>query len=290
MADWPVDYASAALRSLTGGLRRRIARDVVAVFNDSSRGERPVRRAPDAIYSPASIVWKVHGDVGSMMIGGVSGLLLQMLHPAVLAGVWDHSNFRADMHGRLRRTARFIALTTYGSRCDAESAIARVRTIHEGVTGVLPGGAAYAASDPALLAWVHVTEALSFLGAWMRYGDPLLSLAQQDRYFDEFAEVAIALGADPAPRSRRAADLLVADMRGQLKVDERTRTVARLVLSQRPARGIPNPAAALILQAGVDLLPAWARQMHGFPSGPGRFAVRAGAYGMARTVRWAFAS
>jgi uncharacterized protein (DUF2236 family) len=30
-------------------------------------------------------------------------LLLQMLHPAVLAGVWDHSNFRSDMHGRLRR-------------------------------------------------------------------------------------------------------------------------------------------------------------------------------------------
>jgi uncharacterized protein (DUF2236 family) len=48
-----------------------------------------------------------------MMIGGVSGLLLQMLHPAVLAGVWDHSDFRADMHGRLRRTAKFIAVTTY---------------------------------------------------------------------------------------------------------------------------------------------------------------------------------
>ena len=52
----------------------------------------------------------------SMMVGGVAGLLLQMLHPAVLAGVWDHSNFRNDMHGRLRRTARFIALTTYGGR------------------------------------------------------------------------------------------------------------------------------------------------------------------------------
>ncbi len=51
-----------------------------------------------------------------MMVGGVAALLLQMLHPAVLAGVWDHSNFRTDMLGRLRRTARFIAMTTYGAR------------------------------------------------------------------------------------------------------------------------------------------------------------------------------
>ena len=83
-----------------------------------------------------------------MMVGGVAGLLLQMLHPAVLAGVWDHSNFRADMHGRLRRTARFIALTTYGGQAEAEAAIARVRGIHDHVRGTLPNGRAYAANDP----------------------------------------------------------------------------------------------------------------------------------------------
>ena len=36
-----------------------------------------------------------------MMVGGVSALLLQMLHPPALAGVWDHSTFRQDMIGRL---------------------------------------------------------------------------------------------------------------------------------------------------------------------------------------------
>ena len=73
---------------------------------------------------------------------------MQMLHPVVLAGVWDHSNFRADMHGRLRRTARFIATTTYGDREVAYRAINRVRMIHEKVTGILPDGAPYRASDP----------------------------------------------------------------------------------------------------------------------------------------------
>jgi uncharacterized protein (DUF2236 family) len=104
-----------------------------------------------------------------MLIGGVAGLLLQMLHPAVLAGVWDHSNFRTDMPGRLRRTARFIALTTYAGHEDAVAAIARVRNIHNRVSGVLPDGTLYAANDPALLAWVHLTETTSFLDAWIRY-------------------------------------------------------------------------------------------------------------------------
>jgi hypothetical protein len=71
----------------------------------------------------------MHGDVTTMMVGGIAALLLQMLHPGVLSGVWDHSNFRGDMLGRLRRTARFISITTYAGRKDAEAAIAKVRAI-----------------------------------------------------------------------------------------------------------------------------------------------------------------
>src|SRR4028119_1729994 len=108
-------------------LKDTISAQVVALFNDRSRGERPVVPRLDGLVGPHAVAWRVHGDVTSMMVGGVAGLLLQMLHPAVLAGVWDHSDFRADMHGRLRRTARFVALTTYGGREEAEAAIARVR-------------------------------------------------------------------------------------------------------------------------------------------------------------------
>src|SRR3954470_22990499 len=158
-------------RLITVPLKQRIAAEVRAVFNDRSRGERPVVRRTDGLFGPRAVAWRVHGDVASMLVGGVAGLLLQMLHPAVLAGVWDHSNFRADMHGRLRRTARFIALTTYASRSDAEAAIARARGIHAHVRGTLPSGDPYSADDPALLAWVHVTEATSFLDSWIRYGE-----------------------------------------------------------------------------------------------------------------------
>jgi len=98
--------------ALARPIKDTIAAQVVAMFNDRRRGERPVVRCADGLFGPRAVAWRVHGDVTSMMIGGVAALLLQMLHPAVLAGVWDHSNFRADMRGRLRRTARFIAQTT----------------------------------------------------------------------------------------------------------------------------------------------------------------------------------
>ncbi|OJH82637.1 hypothetical protein ASJ78_04071 [Serratia marcescens] len=66
------------------------------------------------LFGPQSVIWQVHRDFTPMLCGGVSALLLQMLHPLALAGVWDHSNFRDDMIGRLRRTSQFVSVTTFG--------------------------------------------------------------------------------------------------------------------------------------------------------------------------------
>lgn len=270
-------------------LRASIRRRVVALLNDTQRGEAPVMRSDQALFAPDSVVWRVHGDVGSMMVGGVASLLLQMLHPSVLAGVWDHSNFRRDMHGRLRRTARFIATTTYAERDAAEAAIATVRRVHDRVTGTLPDGTPYSANDPALLAWVHVTETTSFLDAWIRYGEPLMSLADQDAYYAQMARVGHALGADPVPRSRAEARALLAAMRPPLHVDARTREVARLILAGTGAPSIGEVPRKLAMQAAIDLLPPWARAMHGFKvSAVEKPLVRAGTFGVAQTLRWAF--
>jgi uncharacterized protein (DUF2236 family) len=262
---------------------------VVALFNDRSRGESPVIPRPDGLFGPYSVAWRVHGDVTSMMVGGIAAVLLQMLHPAVLAGVWDHSNFRTDMQGRLRRTARFIALTTYGGPAEAEAVLARVRGIHDQVRGVLPDGTPYSANDPSLLAWVHLTEATSFLDAWIRYAEPDMSAVDQDRYFAEMARVAEALGANPIPRTRSEARHLLGAMRPQLRFDARTQEVARLVLGQPAPSLVAEPFQALTMQAAIDLLPAWARRMHGLQTPAlSRPLVRAGTLGVARTVRWAF--
>jgi uncharacterized protein (DUF2236 family) len=270
-------------------LKSALVGQVRAVFNDQAKGEKPVVRSPDGLFGPQSVVWRVHGDVTTMMVGGVAALLLQMLHPAVLAGVWDHSSFRGDMLGRLRRTARFIAVTSYGSREDAEAIIAKVRDVHGRIRGILPDGTPYAADEPRLLAWVHVTEAVSFLDAWQRYAEPGMSLDDQDRYFAEFARIAEALGAEPVPRSRAEAGALIAEMLPELRVDARTREVAQILLNQPAPNLAVKPFQTLTFQAAIDLLPDWARRMHGLRvpalAAP---AVRAGTRGIAGTLRWAF--
>jgi len=215
------------------------------------------------LFGPGSVCWEVHGDFSSMLIGGMSALLLQMLDPLALAGVLDHSNFRADMLGRLRRTAQFIAGTTFGSTYDAERLIARVRAIHLEVNGATVEGRTYSATDPDLLTWVHVAEVHSFLQSHLRYKNPHLSPARQDRYFDEYALIAERLGATNVPRSRAAIERYLDDRRGALRCDERTLDVFDIVMNA------PSPGSSsrwftwLVKRAAVDLLPDWAIRMFG---------------------------
>ena len=276
--------------SIADGLRQALVGEVRALFHDTANGEAPIERAADPFIPAGSVAWRVHGDVTTMIVGGIAALLLQMLHPAARAGVWDHSNFRRDMVGRLRRTARFIAITTYGSKADAAAAIARVRRIHEHVVGITPDGASYSAEAPRLLAWVHVAGALPFLDAWLRFGEPGMSRADQDAYFADVAPVAKALGADPVPRTRAEAETLLAAFRAELATDARSREIARLVLSPPATRLRDLPVQSLLTQSAIDLLPAWARRLHGLTASRlTRPAVGGATLGLAGALRWAFA-
>mgnify|MGYP002040390175 FL=1 len=205
------------------------------------------------LFGPGSVSWQVHADFSSMLIGGISALLMQALHPLALAGVWDHSNFRQDMIGRLRRTGQFISGTTFGSRQDAEWLIDKVRSIHLHIVGTAPDGRPYAASDPDLLTWVHVAEVSSFLAAHLRYLNPHLSGADQDRYYEEIALIAERLGARDVPRSRRAvADYLQA-MRAQLLCDQRSREVLRLLLAAPAPSRLAKPFGSLMMLSLIHI-------------------------------------
>lgn len=272
-------------------LRRALVGRVRAVFHDPAAGIAPVSRSAEAWFAPDSVTWRVHGDVAAMMVGGIAALLLQMLHPLALAGVLGHSNFRQDRLGRLRRTARFIATTTYAHRDEAEAAVARVNAIHARVRGIAPDGRAYAADDPRLLAWIHVAEALSFHAAYVRYADPLMPRADADRYFAEFAHVARRLGADPVPTSLGKARALLASFRGELRATADTREVADLILGGGDRAGAAAPVHALLGAAAVDLLPGWARTMLDLRRPVlGIAPARLTTFGLAATLRWAFAA
>ena len=268
--------------------RTALVDKVRATFNDVERGEAPVPPSDEALFERDSPIRMVHADLVGMMVGGIRGLLLQMLHPHALQGVLDHSDFRSDMHGRLRRTARFIAVTSFGHRDEAMKAIERVNRIHERVGGTLPDGTPYSARDPRVLAWVHVAEATSFLAGYMRYVRPDMPGAEQDEYYRQFALVARALGADPVPIDRAEAGEIFRDLRRDLRPSKEAREVANLVLSQKP-EGAPPAVQALLGAEAVELLPPFARSMLGLKSaGLAAIPARAATWGVGRTLRWAF--
>jgi uncharacterized protein (DUF2236 family) len=284
------DSPSGLAQLLTRRLRSKLAAGVTHLTS----GSGPVLDyssppGDPGLFGPDSVCWKVHADFTSMMTGGISALLLQALHPVALAGVWDHSTFRTDILGRLRRTATFIAGTTYGNRHDALALIERVKRIHLGVTGIAPDGRPYRASEPALLTWVHVAEVSSFMTAHLRYVNPLLPIAAQDQYFAETARIAEMLGASEIPCSRAEIDAYLLAMQPELVASERTREVVRILMNAPAPSVAMRPAGVLMLNAGVDLLPDWAQSMLGFEryAAVRRALTRPGVRLVSPVIRWA---
>ena len=269
-------------------LRLKLVNQVRGLFHDASKGHTPTPPSDEALFARDTPIRLVHADLGGMMTGGVRALLLQMLHPHALQGVLDHSNFREDMHGRLQRTARFIAVTTFGHRDEAMKAIGRVNRIHAKVGGTLPNGTRYEATNPRTLAWVHVTEAQSFLAGYIRHVRPGMPVAEQDEYYRQFAVIARALGADPVPETRAEADKIFRTLRHDLATSPEAREVAQLVLNQRP-EGAPRSVQTMITADSVAMLPSFARTMLGLQRPLlSAFPARAATWGMGRTLRWAF--
>ena len=230
---------------------------------------------PDpGLFGPDSITWRVHGDP-SMALAGLRALLLQALHPLAMAGVAEHSDFRQDPWGRLRRTAEYVGVTTYGTTYEAQRAAARVRGIHRRLSGVEPEtGTPYRVDDPALLLWVHCVEVESFLSTAMRCGVRLTE-EEQDLYYGEQTLSASLVGLDPddVPASREEVADYFARVQPALRVTAAARRAALFVLwPPMPALvqiGTPaRPAWTALATAAFAMLPRWARRLYRLPGLP----------------------
>jgi uncharacterized protein (DUF2236 family) len=242
--------------------------------------------ADPGLFGPDSVAWRVHSHMSSL-VGGFRSLLVQTLHPLAIAGVTEHSNFRADPLGRLQRTAGFVAITTYGTTTEAEAAIARVRRVHERVQGVAPDGRPYSANDPDLLAWVHHVEVQSFLVAYRRIG-PGLSARDADRYVAEMALLGGRLGVKE-PLTTVAGLNEWVDNHPERLVTPLAREAVRFMLA--PPLPLPLRAPYTVLLAGaISLIPMRARAQLGlWWLGPvsGRLACQPAARAMAAAMAWA---
>jgi uncharacterized protein (DUF2236 family) len=245
---------------LTLPVRVSLTNDVRRSIGITGRPPPPCTDPELSFLAPDSIVRVVHSDLPTMLIGGLAALLLQMLHPLAMAGVAEHSNYQSDPLGRLRRTADFVGTTTFGSRSEAEKAIAQVQRVHRRVHGVAPDGRAYSAADPDLVTFIHVAEMSSFLESARRFGPRALTLEQCDRYYEDVAPVAVALGAERVPRSMLETQGYFGRIRPELSAGPQAlqaRDWLRRGVAKRPEERI---AYSILLAAAISTLPRWARR------------------------------
>jgi uncharacterized protein (DUF2236 family) len=154
---------------------------------------RPVAARDPGLFGPGSLAWRIDGEA-IVLAGGTCALLMQLAHPAVAAGVAQHSDFQADPFARLRRTLNASYAIVFGTAPHADAALRRMNAIHGAVRGHIPEtGQAYCATDPQLLLWVHATLVDTAIRVYDRYVMPL-SPAEQQAYHAEARQIAIRLG------------------------------------------------------------------------------------------------
>jgi uncharacterized protein (DUF2236 family) len=242
------------------GLRTRLGNDVFDLVVGPDRLDRrsDLLAPGPRWFAEDRPIRRVHGDA-AMFIGGLRALLLQSLHPLAMAGVAEHSDYRADPWGRLQRTSYFLSATTYGPADLAEQAVRRVRAVHARVRGSAADGRPYSARDPHLLGWVHVAEVDSFLAAYQRYGERALDSDEADSYVADMAVIARRVGVLAPPETVRDVATVLSGYRHELTSTPAAREATRFLILHPP---IPLPlraAYAGIAAAAVGLLPIWAR-------------------------------
>jgi uncharacterized protein (DUF2236 family) len=228
------------------------------------------------MYGPGSETWALSRESMLLLGAGPRALLLQIAHPAVAAGVDDHSDFRADPWRRLAATLRSYLTIVYGSGLQARAEIRRLNALHRGIVG-----AGYAARDPGLSLWVHATLVDSTLVANDRWIGPL-SRERRKAAYRETRPIGRAFGVPDAllPPDIDAFDAYVQRMiglDGPVKPGPLARELAAVIL--HPPLGPLVPAAAPVLDRipaasyawtlwpSIGLLPPTIREAYELPWG-----------------------
>ena len=103
---------------------------------------------------PGSLLWRYAGDWRSMLPGTATGVL-QLMHPAIGAGVVEHSAFFTDPFDRIYRSIPQIWATIFAA--DGAERGRGIRDLHRTIKGADHHGQRYHALDPETFWWAHAT-------------------------------------------------------------------------------------------------------------------------------------
>jgi uncharacterized protein (DUF2236 family) len=220
------------------------------------------------MFGPDSEAWRLDREAMLLLGAGPRALLLQIAHPAVAAGVDEHSDFRSDPWKRLDGTLRSYLRIVYGSTAAARGEIRRLNGLHRSITGE-----GYDARDPALSLWVHATLVDSTVVANDAWAGPV-SRDQAARFYVETKPIARAFGVPDTilPTDLEAFEAyldaqLASD--GPVRVGPLARDLAESILHPPLpgvlARiGLPPRVYDWTLWPSIGLLPPSIREAYGF--------------------------
>jgi uncharacterized protein (DUF2236 family) len=245
------------------------------------------------LIGPGSVSWEINADLAAVSQAAVPAIVLEILHPSVMAGVQDLSNYREDPFQRARATLGYVLTTTFGNTEAATGLIERVKGIHAFVNGTRPDGVPYRALDPELIAWVHTAIPWMIMRAFEHTKRPL-SQQERDRYLAEQAVIGRMGGADWVPTTTAELDEYVERMRPRLSVNAQTREFIDFLMTSPFFPNLPGPLDRQLhrfaIYAGMSRAPKWARELIGFdrPSALTRALIEPALRLDARRLRWAF--
>ncbi len=248
---------------------------------------------PGLAGGPGSMSWELHGDLASVSLAGSAAVIMEVLHPSVMAGVSQQSTFRTQPLLRAKNTLGYVLRTTFGSTEAATGLIERVKRVHSHINGTRPDGVPYAALDPELIAWVHTCIPWAIMSAFERYNRPL-SREEKDRYLTEQAVIGCMGGTDWVPGTVDELEGYVERMRPLLSVTAQTREFIDFLAGDSDGEFRAGSAGQLRARLGISasmlLMPAWARHMTATyqPAVVQRTYLVPNAHLEARLVRWAY--
>ncbi|MFN8232333.1 MAG: oxygenase MpaB family protein [Actinomycetota bacterium] len=243
---------------------------------------------PDLGYfGPGSVSWRVHREV-TVLFGGARAVLMQAAHPLVIAGARETGFYKRNPWKRLQRTLILTYTITFGTKRQADSAVARINEVHARIAGVDPvTGRRYDALDPSLLLWVHaclVDSALRFEELTVgRLDDAGRQLFHQEQMLAaEMIRIPRELIPPTVPALRRYIDDVVAS--GDLLVTDAARRVAALFRSP-PAEAEWRPVLWGVSRLAFATLPEPLHEPFGISVGPAKRAAMAATFAATRAVR-----
>lgn len=283
-----------ALRGRIARFRQDLAREIETAGGRHDEPEIYEGPAgdPGLAGGPESLSWEIHGDLATLVVAGTSAILMEVLHPSVMAGVFTQSSYRTETLRRAQNTLGYLLRTTFGSTEGATRVIERVKTVHGRIQGRRPDGVPYRALDPELIAWVHTCIPWAVMTAYDRYRRPL-SAEEKDRYLKEQAVIGRMGGADRVPETVSELEDYVERMRPLMSMNEQTRNFLSFLAGTSDDLETSRRERLdrwLSIRASMSLMPEWARKLTGThqPDFAVRLALAPTDRLRARLVRWAY--